>query len=227
MSTIVYPSYGLRSRKVAFTATKTSINSYGYSPFPLSNYLEWISAIYTAATDPKKPFIISITSSSPAELSNMVDQIQLLRSSLSDRLGHANLIAIEMNTSCPNIPDRPPPAYSTDSLRPLLQSFADAFRVDPTLTLGLKLAPFVYRKQHQDILDLISEFTSSNGKNPIAFITCTNTLGNCTMFQEQTVSKLESKPNSMSESTHQAAAIALPTKFGGLAGEPLHYLSLG
>jgi dihydroorotate dehydrogenase (fumarate) len=147
----------------------------------------------------------------------MIDQIQLLRASLNDRVQHTNLIAIEMNTSCPNIPSHPPPAYSPDILRPLLRAFADAFKVDPTLTLGLKLAPFVYRKQQQDILDLIAEFTEE-GRNPIAFLTCTNTLGNCTMFLDQT---------SSGKASDEVSAKALPTQFGGLAGEPLHYLSLG
>jgi dihydroorotate dehydrogenase (fumarate) len=147
----------------------------------------------------------------------MIDQIQLLRASLNDRVQHTNLIAIEMNTSCPNIPSHPPPAYSTDILRPLLRAFADAFKVDSTLTLGLKLAPFVYRKQQQDVLDLIAEFTYE-GRNPIAFLTCTNTLGNCTMFLDQT---------GMASNRDEASAKALPTLFGGLAGEPLHYLSLG
>jgi dihydroorotate dehydrogenase (fumarate) len=86
--------------------------------------------------------------------------------------------------------------------------------------LGLKLAPFVYRKQQQDILDLIAEFTEE-GRNPIAFLTCTNTLGNCTMFLDQTMMALNGK------ASDDVSAKALPTQFGGLAGEPLHYLSLG
>lgn len=150
----------------------------------------------------------------------MIDQIQLLRGSLNDRVQHTNLIAIEMNTSCPNIPSHPPPAYSPDILRPLLRAFADAFKVDPTLTLGLKLAPFVYRKQQQDVLDLIAEFTEE-GRNPIAFLTCTNTLGNCTMFLDQTRTAFNGAIGD------EVSAKALPTQFGGLAGEPLHYLSLG
>lgn len=175
----------------------------------------------------KKPFILSITSSSPTELSSMIDEIQLLRASLNDRAQRINLIALEMNTSCPNIPSHPPPAYSPDTLRPLLSAFADAFRVDPTLTLGLKLAPFVYRKQQEDILNLIAELTV-DGRNPIAFLTCTNTLGNCTMFLEQTKTHVNGKAaESIDEIGDGKSAKALPTKFGGLAGEPLHFLSLG
>ncbi|CAG8709551.1 10963_t:CDS:2, partial [Acaulospora colombiana] len=142
----------------------------------------------------------------------------------------SNLIAIELNTSCPNIPSHPPPAYHIPALRPLVESFAQAFRKDKTLTLGLKLAPFVYRKQQEDILDLISEFTDEDGTNPIAFLSCTNTLGGCTLFTDQT-----GKVNGPTQDHRRtgfndgnvSVATALPTKFGGLAGDPLHYLSLG
>jgi dihydroorotate dehydrogenase (fumarate) len=218
-----------------------SLNSYGYSPYPLSSYIGWVQSILTSSqTRERKPFIISITSSDPQELSEMVEQIQQLRSSLSDSSdspdidmegnGTSNLIAIELNTSCPNIPSHPPPAYHVPTLRPLVESFAQAFRKDKTLTLGLKLAPFVYRKQQEDILDLISEFTDEEGRNPIAFLSCTNTLGSCTLFTDQT-----GKVNGAAHDSRRtgfkdgdvSVSTALPTKFGGLAGEPLHYLSLG
>jgi dihydroorotate dehydrogenase (fumarate) len=191
---------------------------------------------------------MSITSSSPDELLEMVNQIQVLRKSLglpsdeTETEPGTNIIAIEMNTSCPNIPSHPPPAYSPETLRPLIAAFAKAFKEDPTLTLGLKLAPFVYRKQQEDILDLIKEFTDEGGRNPIAFLTCTNTLGGCTMFLDQTVRDKnedqtlrdfrggEPAANGKSHQTYGSVDVrrtALPTAFGGLAGDAVHYLSLG
>lgn len=184
-----------------------------------------------------KPFIMSITSSSPDELLEMVNQIQILRMGLPPSYDGTNLIAIEMNTSCPNIPSHPPPAYSPETLRALIGAFAKAFGEDATLTLGLKLAPFVYRKQQLDILDLISEFTDEEGRNPISFLTCTNTLGGCTMFLDQATGqsstvdagdlRYETTANGNGQQDYGSARMALPTTFGGLAGDAIHYLSLG
>ncbi|CCA68619.1 related to dihydroorotate dehydrogenase a [Serendipita indica DSM 11827] len=208
-----------RLHTVAFSEDKTtSINSYGYSPHPLSAYISWVRDVITSGpVPPRKPFIVSITSSSPQELSEMLDMVMDLRKSLASQSGFqlpngGNLIAVELNTSCPNIPDKPPPAYTPrEGLKPLLEVMANTAREDPTATFGLKLAPFVYRKQQQDLVDVISEFTTF-GRNPFSFFTCTNTLGSCVMVQDNA-------PNGES--------VALPTKYGGLAGEPLHYLALG
>ena len=59
----------------------TTLNSYGYSPHPLSSYLEWIHTLLTS-TRKAKPIILSITSSSPTELASMLASIQALRNRL-------------------------------------------------------------------------------------------------------------------------------------------------
>jgi len=149
----------------------------------------------------------------------MITAIQELRKSIDDMTPEKqSRIAVEINTSCPNIKDAPPPAYQPENLRPLLSVVAAAVRDDPTLTVGLKLPPYVYQTQFTDMIRFISSFTRDDRAkrtNPISFFTCTNTLGSSLLFNSQTT-------NDQGEQT-----FAVPSKYGGLAGEALHPLALG
>ena len=201
-----------QSSQVAFAPSTTSINSYGYSPFPLTSYLSWVRACILDSPESSKPIIISITSSVPAELSIMLEQIQYLRAELKDTDPNAACvrIGIELNTSCPNISNTPPPAYDLERLKPLLDVLAFHWEKDNTLVLGLKLAPFVYRLQQTQLVDLIASYSAPGEKNPFGFFTCTNTLGNCVMYKES-----------------GRDVLTLPGKFGGLGGASIHCLALG
>jgi dihydroorotate dehydrogenase (fumarate) len=271
------------------SATGTStLNSYGYSPHPLSTYLQWIKEIILQHPESMKPFIISITSSDPKELGDMVSSVQMLRQELADidldgkrsidgtnvtngadvvngtnskgskdsRSPSHERIAIEVNTSCPNIPHKPPPAYDMPALLPLLQVLAEHYRQDPSLTIGLKLPPYVYAGQFGEVVGVIASLSSTtqvSGKrnvvddgreerrgadggmrNPIAFLTCTNTLGSSLMFEDQVQSRevevdIDGNTNAdrLNASTAESTAFALPTPLGGLAGSALHSLALG
>jgi len=212
----------------------SSLNSYGYSPHPLSFYLECVLTILSRTTPSqnKKPFIISITSSTASELSSMLDSIQELRSKLYGGRVHADTpsrIAIELNTSCPNVSGYPPPAYSFSTiLAPLLHVPAEHYRRDPTLTIGLKLAPFVTSSQFEEAIAVIASFSQketlagrSRSTNPFAFFTCTNTLGSSLLFADQTTA------GSTTALGASSSKFALPPVLGGLAGESIHALSLG
>lgn len=152
----------------------------------------------------------------------MVAAIQDLRSQLPTALGSTTRIAIELNTSCPNIKGAPPPAYNFPSLTPLLQVLADFYYKDTSLTIGLKLPPYVYSTQFDEVIKEISGFTkavdSYETQNAFAFFTCTNTLGSSLLFAEQAVPLAPNLGGSQ---------FALPTALGGLAGESIHALSLG
>lgn len=220
-------NYSLKDEQVAFaSSTLTSINSYGYSPHPLETYLSWIDTIlisYSSKERARKPFIISITSSDPITLRSMVQAIQLVRAKIDDGRSRQSVIAIELNTSCPNIPNAPPTGYTFPSLVPLLEVLRDEYAQDQTLTIGLKLPPFVYREQFLGVLEGTKALCISSGnggteKCPFAFFTCTNTLGNTLLFPEQ-AEPLAGGPGT--------SPFAVPTALGGLAGESLHALSLG
>ncbi|KAI0719104.1 hypothetical protein C8T65DRAFT_736797 [Cerioporus squamosus] len=239
---------------VAFAKSSiSSVNSYGYSPHPLSKYLDWVYTLLTTpmldGSPPTKPVIISITASTPTVLAEMVENIQALRkklrasysasaygefvpsspsrmrrsspgasSSSSSHTAHptpafvstidpATLVGIELNTSCPNIKDAPPPAYTFSFLLPYLDVLSSAFYSDPTLTIGLKLPPYLYSTRFVEVIRFIHTYTreirpaafvkgsleqpvDSDGQamrslNPFAYLACTNTLGNCLLFGEQ------------------------------------------
>jgi dihydroorotate dehydrogenase (fumarate) len=210
--------------------------------------LKWIGDLFKNDTPEagSKTIILSIAPADPMQLGEMMKTIQEFRRSLQNTLAFASqpqfnsgaistspnrILAVELNTSCPNIPGHPPPAYDIPTLTQLLQALANAYRSDPTLIIGLKLAPYVYRAQMEDIVETISGFTDEQGRNPIAFLTCTNTLGGCVMFADQVKEVLGDAKVQMGEenegSKNSGARMAIPTTFGGLAGEPLHFLSVG
>lgn len=154
----------------------------------------------------------------------MLDIIQELRHELRDTLQPGfSRIGIELNTSCPNIPGHPPPAYDAPSLIPLLGIIQSRFVQDPTLTIGLKLAPYVNSNQYKQVIDILAKFSAKAGEgettNCISFLTCTNTLGSSMVFHDQTT--MDAAGVDMDNSG------ALPAITGGLAGEPIHALSLG
>lgn len=206
------------SHTVAFMKDSlSSLNSYGYSPHPLYEYLAWIREFLGEGSSPK-PFIISITESSAERLSEMLVAIQQFRASNST---WRSRIAVEFNSSCPNIKGHPPPSYHLPSLKPYLDVFAKAFQDDSTLTIGLKLPPYIIATQFRDVIECISSYTrtdSGNPTNPIAYFTCTNTLGNSLVFADQTPT-----PDAKTD----MSPFAVPPGLGGLAGEAIHALSLG
>jgi len=229
-----------RHTVVFTTESLSSLNSYGYSPHPLREYTEWTYGLLTSpsssGTPPTKPIIISITESSPLLLAEMLQEIQNLRHRLKSfhsvrqeselhLLDPSTLVAVELNTSCPNIPNHPPPSYDPPALVPLLEVLTSAFESDPTLTIGLKLPPYTYSAQFKSILDAIAALSRDisipslnlHRVNPIAYLACTNTLGSSFLFAGQAKGLDPSNPLSP----------ALPTPFGGLAGEAIHALSLG
>src|SRR5579862_1586047 len=133
-------------RHAFFDNSLSSINSYGYSPYALHQYITWIQQIHAEHPDSSKPFIISITgTASDVELCLL--KIQDFRKSLQLPNEKGFDVAVEINLSCPNIPKIPPPAYSTESLLQYLIATKRYYLEDPTLTIGLKLPPYTYETQ--------------------------------------------------------------------------------
>lgn len=160
----------------------------------------------------------------------MLDSIQRLRAKLRDSEGTISRVGIELNTSCPNIQGSPPPAYHMAILTPILDVLARYFWEDPTLVIGLKLPPYLYSSQFDELLQSIATYSrpvpsdESRRTNPFAFLTSTNTLGQTLFFAEQAVAL----PAAASEEVAATpTGFALPTVLGGMAGEALHPLALG
>jgi len=117
-------------------------------------------------------------------------------------------------------------------LQPILDVLARYFRDDPTLVIGLKLPPYVYSTQFDELLQVIATYSrpypgdESRRISPFAFLTSTNTLGQTLFFAEQ-ASLLSGKAAAASDDATPPAEFALPVALGGMAGEALHPLALG
>ncbi|KAH9838946.1 FMN-linked oxidoreductase [Teratosphaeria destructans] len=157
-----------------------SLNTLGYSPIPLSTYLATIPKIIQDSTLPDndrhaKPFIVSVTGSAEA-IKECYHRIQHLQSTLT------NPLCMEINLSCPNIPDKPPPAYSRESLVEYLKALESVRSADQSVKVGIKTPPYTYDQQFQALINALLVVEPC----PIDFITATNTLGSSLILSDPT-----------------------------------------
>lgn len=201
-------------------ASTSSLNTYGYSPHTLSEYLGFINEIVGqrhlgTSTIRKKPFIISVTGTpdeiamSYALLANAAEMDEDLR------------LAMEVNLSCPNIDGKPPPAYDETMLGEYLEAISDSKstyrgRMDGESVprVGIKLPPYTWKGQFEMVAKCLQAAKSSEpGEGSVIdFITCTNTLGSSLV---------------LNDALDPALASEAGTGVGGLAGAALHPLALG
>ncbi|TVY88770.1 hypothetical protein LAWI1_G005017 [Lachnellula willkommii] len=93
----------------------SSLNTLGYSPIPFEAYIAMLvrmndAGVLNSATP--KPFIVSVTGTA--------DEVgrcyTYMARTLHERKARGLQLMMEINLSCPNIPDKPPPAYDSSSL---------------------------------------------------------------------------------------------------------------
>jgi dihydroorotate dehydrogenase (fumarate) len=213
-----------------------SLNTLGYSPKLLQEYLEDIKTISTGLKDLKegehyKPFVISVTGSEE-------DVVECYKLITSHQRHVRMVLAMEVNLSCPNIPGKPPPAYSSTSLldylkalkkeiseqlKPLEQSHPHEGHIH--VPIGIKTPPYTYHDQFQGMIDALLNSAKAEPTHlpcPVSFITATNTLGSSLLLERNPSSDKPS--HEMFERTINSAN---QTGIGGLAGAPLHPLALG
>lgn len=189
-----------------------SLNTLGYSPYTLETYLGFIGQIADSpSVRPGKGFIISVTGS-PEEVAQCYSLIARRQKQVPFSL------AMEINLSCPNIPDKPPPAYNGDSLKSYLTALQKLVSDPelPRIPFGLKTPPYTHAAEYVELFSALksSAQQDKDDVSPVSFITATNTLGSCLVLVEPGV-KASSDP-------------ALPAPgIGGMAGAPLHPLALG
>ncbi|KAI5787284.1 hypothetical protein EDC01DRAFT_181337 [Geopyxis carbonaria] len=179
----------------------SSLNTYGYSPHPLSYYIKSILALTAATPQNEKPFIVSITGT-PAEVGEMARTIAAVG------------LWIEVNLSCPNIPGKPPPAYNASVLSEYLEALTS---VSATVPVGIKTPPFTHSGEYTELFKALYKYPTT-----LSFITATNTLGGCLHLSSPP--SLSTEPTKNWQPTLSSAA---GTGIGGMAGEALHYLALG
>ncbi|MCJ1451496.1 dihydroorotate dehydrogenase [Mycoblastus sanguinarius] len=199
------------------TQSVSSLNTLGYSPFSLLQYLQFISEILQTSQasqipHPKpKPVIFSVTGP-PSEVVKAYISISTLQSTLKYKHSISSNFLMEINLSCPNIADKPPPAYSKPELLKYLAPLRD-FAPDPEgdVRVGIKTPPYTYQTQFDEVISALLESSQHRGC-PIAFITATNTLGSSLVLSSANIPALNSSNG---------------TGIGGLAGSALHPLALG
>ena len=189
-------SYG--STSALQSMATSSLNTLGYSPVPLRAYVEIIKNIELNACKggriQQKPVIYSVTGS----VQEVLQCHKLLQIEVDTT---RSAWMMEINLSCPNIPNKPPPAYSKSGLLSYLTALQNT---DFKIPIGIKTPPYTYQSQFDDLISALVETTIDGLRCPISFITATNTLGNCLVFD--------------SASSDPAIRSSNGTGIGGLAG---------
>ena len=182
----------------------SSLNTLGYSPVALKDYIDIVKSIGQETGG--KPVIFSVTGTVP----EIVECYHLLALEV-ERDGLEWMM--EVNLSCPNIDGKPPPAYSKPQLLQYLAGLQTVTLGASTMKIGIKTPPYTYQGQFDDLIDALLETTSGGSPCPISFITATNTLGSSLVL----------------DASNDAPAICSSngSGIGGLAGAALHPLALG
>ncbi|KUJ19645.1 FMN-linked oxidoreductase [Mollisia scopiformis] len=224
----------------------TSLNTLGYSPIAFQLYVHTIIRMSRSGLldlphnrkHKRKPFIVSVTGTATEIAQCATHLLTVLndpesiypypsapsstpdaKASVSDvpkPLEHLELM-MEINLSCPNIPDKPPPAYSLAALAEYIAAISVAKGSMPReyerpLHVGIKTPPYTYAGQFQTLIDALESSASLEGGCPISFVTATNTLGSCLVVDRRNEAALGSVGG---------------TGIGGMAGDALHPLALG
>lgn len=199
----------------------STLNTLGYSPLTLSEYLGIINEIVGQRhlgtdTPTKKPFILSVTGT-PDEIA-MAYALITNAAEMDEDLR----LAMEVNLSCPNIASAPPPAYDKKQLDEYLEAISDSKSTyrgrmatpDSVPKVGVKLPPYTHTAQFTMVADSLQAAKSSEpGEGCVVdFITCTNTLGHSLLLNSDLTPVLNNESG---------------TGLGGLAGAALHPLALG
>lgn len=185
---------------------KSSLNNMGYSPFMLREYLSYIKAISDELSEPSTKLIIVSVTGTPDEVADCYRQVAEHSKTVQMPL------AVEINLSCPNIPNAPPPAYSGESLLLYLKALREVISTDepPRIPFGLKTPPYTHAGQFETVL---AALRAQGFPCPVSFLTATNTLGSCLVLSDVDTGTGEPQ---------------LPgTGIGGMAGASLHPLALG
>ncbi|EMD61494.1 hypothetical protein COCSADRAFT_162941 [Bipolaris sorokiniana ND90Pr] len=229
-------------------STTGSLNTLGYSPIPLSEYISYVQIISNThctsvplhSRTTHKPIIISVTGTAD-QVVQCYRQIRTCQRTVRMQL------AMEINLSCPNIPEKPPPAYSRGELAEYLRGLGREMSLqqqskengqgdgeggnEAEVAIGIKTPPYTYHDQFQSLIDALLD-CSEKGSCPVGFITAVNTLGSSLLvapscFSATTSSTATTISPSTTTSFHPTLASANGTGIGGLAGTPLHPLALG
>lgn len=223
-----------------------SLNTLGYSPIPLDEYLLFIGQILDEERQQtwgargarnNKPFIVSVTGS-PDEVAECYYRVAACASALVDdnkvRRGEGKEVevekaplALEINLSCPNIPGKPPPAYDGHALRAYIRRVAEAMADERICRIpwGLKTPPYTHAGQFEMFVgalrDYDYEYELDQGGGSSRRRVCP------VSFVTATNTLGSCLLVEGAGAGHDLAGIGMGIGIGGMAGAPLHPLALG
>lgn len=134
----------------------STLNTIGFSPFKLDEYLGFIQIIsdQQPADKPLKPFIISVTD--PAE------EMQICYEKITAFQSNVKMpLAMEINLSCPNIPGKIPSPYDKQELLSYLTALQQTIaqlkqkNLYQGLPIGIKVPPFTYQTQYDRFIEAL------------------------------------------------------------------------
>ena len=165
-----------------------TLNSMGLPNEGIVKTLEFVKELKEYSN---KPIIVSLSGLSLDENLRMLKMVQ--SQNLAD--------LIELNLSCPNIPNKPMVGYDPEQVNNTLKQVRD---IGGNIKLGVKLPPYTDLPIFDQISELLLQYE-------VSYITCCNTLGNCLVINPDTETTLIKPKNGL----------------GGLAGNYIKPLALG
>ncbi len=208
----------------------SSLNTLGYSPIAFEEYVEMLvrmsqeGMLSLSSPSGPKPFIISVTGSAGEVgkccgfLIQVLEDADAVFPHPEGKKSRGLKLMMEINLSCPNIPENPPPAYDGAALMEYIDAIAKVkssaqHATGKSLHVGIKTPPYTFHGQFQTLISALETSSRTNdGGCPISFITATNTLGSCLVLDSA------NKP---------ALGSVTGEGIGGMAGDALHPLALG
>ena len=159
---------------------------------------------------PRKPFIVSVTGSAR--------EVVECRGLISSHATQTSVpLLMEINLSCPNIVDKPPPAYSGIVLQEYLFALQRSQETGSPIPVGIKTSPYTFHDQFVTIIEALKATTGGGLRCPVDFITATNTLGNCLVLEDTDA------PSNYVPVVKSASGYGI----GGVGGAAIHALSCG
>ena len=131
-----------------------SINSMGL-PNMGQQYYNTLAPILS--TTYQKPYIVSVAGLSLEENINIIKALNQQK----------DITAIELNLSCPNVPNKPQTAYDFERTQTVLDTIVPICQHK----LGVKLPPYFDLIHFQQMAEILNQY-------PLAFVTCINSIGN-------------------------------------------------
>lgn len=174
-----------------------SFNSEGLPNNGIDYYISEETIDECMASDPTKPYMVSISGKS------LKDNLEMLQR-IAKAPSLSRIKAVELNLACPNVIGKPIIAYDFEQMKDILQQVASAIK-GTGIKLGIKLPPYLDGPHFQQAADILNQFESS-----IAYVASINTLGNSLVVDMYS----------------EAPVISSNGGFAGLSGAAVKYTAL-